>query len=216
MSGIRRFLTARQAKELDIRAAADYGISTLVLMENAGRQVAEEAAQLYRGVKKIAVFCGKGNNGGDGFVAARHLRLHGRHPHVYLAGKFSDVKNEARVNLDILLKLKQKVIEISPVAVSRLRTDCYGLIIDALLGVGLTGEVRGVYSGIIALINASDVRVLSVDIPSGLDATTGKELGRCVKADRTITFVAKKRGMTINAGPRSCGTVTVADIGIAL
>jgi NAD(P)H-hydrate epimerase len=209
-----RLLTAGQSKALDIRAAVDYGISTLVLMENAGRQVACEAMRLHRVSKKIAIFCGTGNNGGDGFVAARHLRLQGIRTHVYLAGKISDAGKEARVNLDILRKLGQKVFETTPATLARIKINSYGLIIDALLGVGLTGEVRGIYKDLIALINASRVRVLSVDIPSGLDATTGKMLGCCVKADTTITFVAKKRGMTVKDGPRNCGTVVIADIGL--
>jgi hydroxyethylthiazole kinase-like uncharacterized protein yjeF len=215
-SGASRVLTARQARALDRRALDAYGISTLVLMENAGRQIAAEAVRCYQGRKRIAVFCGKGNNGGDGFVAARHLLAQGIRPDVYLAGRISEARNEARANLDILLKLKTKVIEVLPDSVSLIKTAPYGLIVDALLGIGLTGEVRGVYGDLIALINASKARVLSVDIPSGLDAATGRALGQCVHADRTVTFVALKRGMTVHDGPRACGAVTIADLGIPL
>jgi hydroxyethylthiazole kinase-like uncharacterized protein yjeF len=211
-----RLLTAGQAKALDERALSDYGISTLVLMENAGRHVAQEAIALSVRATKIAIFCGKGNNGGDGFVAARHMIAHGIKPDVFLAGRICDVRGEALINLRILLKLKQKITQVSDKNVSRLRTNPYGLIIDALLGVGLSGEVRGVYKDLIGLINSSGARILSVDIPSGLDATTGEVLGCCVKADRTVTFVAKKRGMAFADGPGYCGRAVVADLGLPL
>jgi len=214
MSIVPRLLTGRQAKLLDLRAEADYGISTVVLMENAGRQVAREAMRLYRGKKKIIIFCGKGNNGGDGFVAARHLLAQGIRPDLYLAGIIPEAGKEARVNLDIWLNLKQPVVEVSEATLRRIPIARYGLIIDALLGVGLTGPVRGITAGIIERINTATARVLSVDIPSGLDATTGKILGQCVKADSTVTFVAKKRGMAVGSGPSVCGTIVVADIGV--
>jgi len=211
-----RLLTGLQAKALDNRALIDYGISTLVLMENAGRQVCNEAiASAIRG-KKTAFFCGMGNNGGDGFVAVRHMLAQGIKPDIYLAGSISDVSGEARTNLNILLKLKQKITQVSDRDVSRLKMDPYGLIVDALLGVGLSGDVRGIYKDLIGLINSSRALILSVDIPSGLDATTGKVLGCCVKADKTITFAAKKRGMVIAEGPRYCGRIVVAGLGLPL
>jgi hydroxyethylthiazole kinase-like uncharacterized protein yjeF len=216
MSKAPRLLTCAQAKALDTRALVHYGISTLVLMENAGQKVAEEILQSYAGKKRIAIFCGKGNNGGDGIVAARHLLARGIQPKVYLAGMIKDVGKEARANLDILLKLQQKVTEVSEENLSRISVGNYGLIVDALLGVGLSGPVRGVYAGIIDMINSSNCRIISVDIPSGLDATTGKIHGCCVKADKTITFVAKKRGMALNDGPSHCGKVLVTDLGILL
>jgi hydroxyethylthiazole kinase-like uncharacterized protein yjeF len=211
-----RILTASQAKAFDSRALHDYGISTLVLMENAGRQVCQEAIASYIRGKKIAIFCGKGNNGGDGFVAARHMLAQGIKPDIYLACRIRDVSGEAGANLSILLKLKQKIRQVSDKNVSGLKMDRYGLIVDALLGVGLSGEVRGIYKDLIGLINFSGARILSVDIPSGLDAATGKVLGCCVKADRTITFVAKKLGMVIADGPRYCGRIVVAGLGLPL
>jgi NAD(P)H-hydrate epimerase len=92
----------------------------------------------------------------------------------------------------------------------------YNLIIDTLLGVGLKGEVRGIFRDLIGIINTSKARILSVDIPSGLEATTGKVLGCCVKADKTVTFWAKKRGMVLGEGPKYCGRVVVRDLGIPL
>jgi len=228
-----KLLTAESAKEIDIIARDSLGISTLVLMENAGRAVAEEAIEILSGKKRVAVFCGntrsnrmlrcavfcgKGNNGGDGFVTARHLLISGIHPDIFLAGRIEDVKNEARTNLEILLRLKQKIIEVKEDNLYLVKNKIikYNLIIDALLGVGLQGAVRGIYRDLIGIINTAKASVLSVDVPSGLDANSGKILGCCVKADKTVTFVAKKRGMVAGEGPRYCGKVVVKDLGIPL
>jgi NAD(P)H-hydrate epimerase len=137
---------------------------------------------------------------------------------IFLAGKISEVENEARINLDILIKLKQRIIEVGGEKLHFVKnkiSEC-ALVIDALLGVGLVGQVRGVYRDLIGMINSSQAYVLSVDIPSGLDATTGEVLGCCVRADRTVTFVSKKRGMIFGEGPRYCGIVVVKDLGIPL
>lgn len=215
-----KFLTAKQAKDIDIKARNIWGISTLVLMENAGRQVADETFRVIKGKQKakIAIFCGKGNNGGDGFVAARHLLVKGISPDIFLAGRVCDVANEARTNLEILLKLKQRIIEVDGENLHLVKNKIskYDLIIDALLGVGLKGEVRGITRDLIGMINSSKTYILSVDTPSGLDATTGRVLGSCVKADKTVTFVAKKRGMVFGEGPKVCGRVVVKDLGIKI
>ena len=213
-----KLLTAKEAKNIDIKAEETFGISTLLLMENAGRAVAEEVVKILRVKKYVAIFCGKGNNGGDGFVAARHLLTHGIKSDIFLAGKIKDVKNEARTNLEILLKLKEKIIEVQEENLHLIKNKIskYDLIIDELLGVGLAGEVRDVYRDLIGIINTSKAYILSIDIPSGLDATKGKVLGCCVKADKTVTFVAKKRGMVLGEGPKYCGRVVVKDLGIPL
>jgi NAD(P)H-hydrate epimerase len=214
----RRLLTAAQAKQIDLEAKERLGISTLTLMENAGRTIAEESLKILRGKRSVAIFCGKGNNGADGFVAARHLLVVGIKPDIFLAGRIEEIENEARVNLETLLKLKQKIIEVNEgtLLLVKDKISRCDLIIDALLGVGLTGEVKGIYRDLIGIINAAKAKALSVDIPSGLDATTGKVLGCCVKADKTVTFVAKKRGMNLGQGLKYCGKVVVADLGIPL
>jgi len=219
MKKTERFLTAAQAKALDNKALEKFGISTLVLMENAGSAISVEALKILQKQKgKLAIFCGKGNNGGDGFCAARHLMAAGIKADIYLVGKISQVKNEAKVNLAILLRLKQKIIQVSPrnFAFIKSRTSKYSLIIDALLGVGFKGTVGQVYQKLIDMINVSRAYVLSVDIPSGLDATSGKLRGGCIKADRTVTFVAKKRGMVSAMGKNYCGEILVRSIGIEL
>jgi len=213
-----RILTVKQAKAQDTQAKERFGISTLVLMENAGGAVAKEAIKTLRERTKIAVFCGRGNNGGDGFVAARHLLAYNIKPDVFLAGKILDVENETRVNLEILLRLRQKISEVEEknLHIVKNKIAKYSLIIDALLGVGLQGQVRGIFRSLIGIINSAKAHILSVDIPSGLDATTGAVLGCCVMADKTVTFVAKKRGMVVGEGPKYCGKVIVRDLGIPL
>lgn len=215
MKGI---LTSQQAKAIDIKAKDKFGISTLALMENAGRDIAEEAIKTLHNNGCVAIFCGKGNNGGDGFVAARHLLTRGVAPDIFLAGNISNVENEARINLEILLRLRQKIIEVEEenLYLVKNKISRYTLIIDALLGVGLKGKVRGIYRDLIGIINTSKAYILSIDIPSGLDATTGKVLGCCVKADKTVTFVAKKQGMVLGEGQKYCGRVEVANLGVPL
>jgi NAD(P)H-hydrate epimerase len=213
---LKRFLTARQAKDIDSNARKKLGIQTLVLMENAGRQVAQQAIKSYRVGERLAIFCGKGNNGGDGLVAARHLLTLGIRPDIFLAAKISQVENEARINLEILLKLRQKITEVSEINLSKIKISKYGLIIDALLGVGLSGKVRGIYFDLIRLINSSKAYILSVDIPSGLDATTGRILGSCIKADETVSFVKGKLGMVLASGPNYCGKITIVDLGVPI
>lgn len=211
MKKSKRILTAAQAKALDKNALEKFGISTLVLMENAGRVINAEALKILRNKpSKVAIFCGTGNNGGDGFCAARHLLTAGIKPEVYLTGRVEDVKKEAKINLEIWLNLKQNIRPIK----NKIRG--YDLIIDALLGVGLKGQVRPAYREAIDRINLAKAYVLSVDIPSGLDATTGKVLGGCIKADKTVTFVAKKRGMVYGQGRKYCGKILIRDIGVPL
>jgi NAD(P)H-hydrate epimerase len=188
-------------------------------MENAGRAVADEAIRMSGKKKSVAVFCGKGNNGGDGFVAARHLLTSGIKTDIFLLARLADLRDAAKINLDILLKLNQKVKEIDEEGLHRIKGRILrcGLVIDAIFGVGLTGEVRGVCRKAIDIINTSKgPAVLAVDIPSGLDATTGEILGSCVRADATVTFIAAKRGMTLKDGPRVCGHVVVRDLGFPL
>lgn len=213
----KRIITAQEAKNLDLRAEEEFGISTLILMENAGRAVSEEALMIIaRKRARIAIFCGRGNNGGDGFCAARHLLTAGVDSDIYLAGRVTEVKHAAKTNLDILLGLKKKVFEVNDqnLDIVRRRITGYSLIIDALLGVGLKGNVSGILAQLIELINLSGAYILSVDIPSGLDATGGRILGCSIKADRTITFVAKKSGMLKGCGRKQCGRIKIADIGV--
>lgn len=129
-------ITAGQARRLDKKAREEYKMPSHILMENAGRAVAEEIIKLNK--KKIAIICGKGNNGGDGFVCARHLLVAGQRVDIFLAGHPSEVKDDARLNLNILLNLGRKIKEINAKNIGSLKTRLggYGLVVDAIFGVG--------------------------------------------------------------------------------
>jgi len=189
-------------QEMDRRAIEEAGIPSSVLMENAGRYVAETAAT----GKKVAIFCGTGNNGGDGFVAARYLKESGAEVSVYVVGKKARIKGDAKVNLE-KMGLEAKEIGV-PV---ELDVD---LIIDAIFGIGLKGEVKEPARAIIKDLNAKSIPVISVDVPSGLDADTGEALGEAIKATKTVTMQIAKNGFYRGEGPRYTGEVIVANIGI--
>ncbi len=211
-----RPITAAGSRAIDVFCRDRLGMPTALLMENAGRAVAEEALSMLKGKKRVVIVCGKGNNGGDGCAAARHLLCKKVKPRLFLCGSARDVRNEAALNLAIWLKLGQKVIGISGPGLKQLRQalkDC-DLVIDALLGVGLNKKVEGLYKEAIGIINASGVPVLSVDIPSGLDADSGLALGCAVRAARTVTLVRPKRGMFLEDGLKICGKIVVRDLGV--
>ncbi|CAJ37451.1 bifunctional ADP-dependent NAD(P)H-hydrate dehydratase/NAD(P)H-hydrate epimerase [Methanocella arvoryzae] len=188
------YVTAEEMRALE--ANADYyGVSYGTLMENAGRKVAEVLRALY-GCKRVLVVCGKGNNGGDGFVAARYLAMSGCHVSVILLGRASDVKKGPAVeNLFKLRMAKVDVMEIeAPEMLTRESFEACEIIIDAILGTGSYGVARGLAARAINLINNSPAIKVSVDTPSGFDARTG-QCPLCVKPDLVVTFHAMKKGL---------------------
>lgn len=195
-------LTVKQARAFDKFAQEKLGIPSIVLMENAGRSAAEVALKMLGKKKKVVVVCGVGNNGGDGFVAARHLINAGVNVQVFVVGKISKLKPDPKTNYNILKKIGIKFTK-------KIDGD---LIIDALFGIGLRSEIREPYASIIELMNKSGRPILAVDVPSGLDADTGKVLGIAVKAKKTVTFVASKKGFV--KARKYCGKIVVRDIGI--
>lgn len=210
-------VSVKQIQELDRLAIEDYGIPSIVLMENAGRAVAQEVMKILKGLldPRVCVFCGLGNNAGDGFVAARHLINRGIKTRVFLAGSGKLLKDDAAVNDQILKKLKCPIREFQRLDRSVIaRITAADVIVDAIFGVGLNREVRGLSRAVIEAINQKAKCVVSVDIPSGLDGTTGGIYGVCVKAAMTVTFSFAKKGFFCRQGPRHVGKVVVADIGI--
>ncbi len=211
-----KIVTARQMQELDRKAIEGRGIPGLTLMENAGRAVAEAAARITeaRPDHSIVILCGRGNNGGDGFVAARHLAGMGRKPQLLLAARRDQLSGDAEANLRRLDEAGLTVTEVDsagPVARACCRA---GLVVDALLGTGLSGDVRGLPAELIETINECAAPVLAVDLPSGLDADSGRLLGAAVRADETITMGLPKLGLFLHPGADYAGRVTVADIGL--
>jgi len=214
-----KVVTGAEMKEVDRYTIEEVGISGLVLMENAGREVAQAAVELLDDLKDrmVIVLAGRGNNGGDGFVVSRLLIEQGFEVKTILLGKKEDISGDAKLNLDILDKLEAKVWEISSkeeVLELKLLLDKSDLIVDALLGTGIKGELRGLYPEVITMVNNSPTAVLAVDIPSGVEADTGKIADIAVRADQTITFALPKIGTILYPGADFVGDLQIADIGI--
>jgi NAD(P)H-hydrate epimerase len=213
-----KIVTAQQMRELDRKAIEERGIASLTLMEKAGSAVAEAAARLTAGTEQqpIVVLCGPGNNGGDGLVAARHLVHLGRRVQAFLAAAPAELSGDAAVNLRRLADTGVSATQLSdaqPLAEACARPGRASLVIDALLGTGLSGKVRGLPGQLIEAVNESGARVLAVDVPSGLDADSGEPLGLAVRAAETITMGLPKIGLFLYPGMDYAGRVTVADIG---
>jgi ADP-dependent NAD(P)H-hydrate dehydratase / NAD(P)H-hydrate epimerase len=193
----------------------EYGIPGIVLMENAGLRVVE-AARASGPHKKIVILVGPGNNGGDGLVAARHLRGEAD-VSVWLAADADSCRGDALTNLTILTRLGHPLCLLkqdSDLSVLEAELKGADLVIDALLGTGTTREVSGVLAAAIRAVNLADKHVLSVDIPSGICADSGRVLGEAVRATRTVTFGLPKRGLLLFPGASYAGCLETVDIGL--
>ncbi len=191
-------LTRNQVRQLDRRAIQEYGISGLVLMENAGRGTADVLCGLLskpspigrgQGEGAVVIVCGKGNNGGDGFVIARHLGLRGIDVRVLLLADPKDLTGDAAANYQIIAKAGLRIV---PFAASEIAGATW--LVDAMLGTGATGEPKPPLAESIDAMNASGVPILAVDVPSGLDCDTGAAAKHTIRASHTCTFVAAKPG----------------------
>jgi len=212
-------LTVSQAQKIDRAAIEDGGVPSIALMENAGRAVADAVlAYLKKKRKKnprVVVVCGAGNNAGDGFVAARHLWRAGIKPDVIFLGRPEKLKTDASVNYQILAKAGLPVHHGDKITGPLLRrVKSADVIVDAIFGVGLNRPVGEPFLSVIRILNDTGKDIVAVDIPSGLDGSTGKTYGVCVRAALTVTFVGAKKGFFKTAGPRHTGRIVVADIGI--
>ncbi len=212
-------LSAAEMREADRATIEDLGLPDVVLMESAGAATAREIEARYASARRIAILCGKGSNGGDGFVIARHLVNRGHDVRCYFAGALRDLAkgSDAEVNLTICRRMGIPLLQhANPEDRDEMaRAVAWAkLLVDALLGTGLQGEVRPPYATLISFLNARTAPILAVDVPSGLDADTGEILGKCVRATRTATFGAPKVGFYRNQGPAMAGAVGVIDIGL--
>jgi NAD(P)H-hydrate epimerase len=209
------FLKREEARELDRRAAEEFGVPGLVLMENAGRGMAELLLALGVG-GPVVVCCGPGNNGGDGFVIARHLDIAAVPVRVLFFGAPERLPGDAAVNFGILNKsgVPLKVYPEGPDdGTLRAELDGAEWVVDALFGSGLKGPLRPPFDRVVAGINAGRGRVLAVDIPSGLDCDTGRPMGPTVRAHHTATVVAPKKGFAEPAAREWLGQVHVVSMG---
>jgi len=205
-------LTREQSRAVDRLAVEQFGMSGLVLMENAGRGCAELLIKL--GISgRVAICCGRGNNGGDGFVIARHLENAGIDVDVALFAEESRVEGDAAANLRIL-RMAGTPLRIMTGEIGQTQAFLTGAdwIVDALLGTGVAGPLREPLAGVIGAINRQPARILAVDVPSGLDCDTGQPWGACVRATHTATMVAAKQGFA--AAARFVGEVHEIGIGI--
>lgn len=198
-------LTADEMGRAD-HLAVEFGTPSVALMENAGRGVAREARSLLGAGRRVVVLCGPGNNGGDGFVAARYLGEGGAEVHVALLGERAALKGDAAV---MAQRWGGDVAPLSPAAINGA-----DVVVDAMFGAGLTRPLSGEAAEVVEALNASAVPVLAVDVPSGLDGSTGQALGPVVEATRTVTFFRRKPGHLLMPGRALCGPVVVDDIGI--
>lgn len=199
------------------RLATDVGkIPGLLLMENAGRAATDIIMTLAplgsdNHPANIAIICGTGNNGGDGFVVARHLKARGFEPAVYIIGDPMNIRNDARIYFDAMLAGGIACKETADLAAE---LESVHLIVDALFGTGLSRDIDGAEARVVDIINQSSALRVSLDIPSGLDADTGAVLGRAVKADHTATFAYPKPGIYTPQGRIHCGQVHTVNLGV--
>ena len=214
-----RVLNSAQMREADRRTIEEIGIPSLVLMENAGRQVvaAIEAVHSDLVERQVAVLCGRGNNGGDGFVVARTLLQRGVDVSVFLIGLVSEVRGDARTNLEILGRLGLTAVEIANSEAWELHfsevSECT-LIVDAIFGTGLNAPLSGLMETVVADVNGSGIPIVSIDLPSGLSADSHEPIGDSIEAGMTVTLAAPKLALVLPPAETRAGDIVIADIGI--
>jgi NAD(P)H-hydrate epimerase len=214
-----RVLNTEQMREADRRTIHDIGLPSIVLMENAGRQTvaAMEAAFDTLGSSRVAVLCGRGNNGGDGFVVARTLVQRGIEAGVFLLGSVAEVQGDARINLEVLGQIGVTVVEITNAQEWELHfsevSEC-DIVVDAILGTGFRGRLTGLFETVVADINELAVPIVAIDLPTGLSADTAEVPGAAVEATMTVTLAAPKIPLVFPPADNHAGDLVIADIGI--
>ena len=210
-----KLVTSSQMRNIDKKTIGGVGIPGLQLMEKAGKGVALGAKEMLGDVKnkKVVIFCGRGNNGGDGFVVGRYLSEGGAEVQFYLTAKRGEVTGDAKTNLEKAEEIGLPVTEVlkKEEIPTKIEAD---LIVDALFGTGFAGEIAGYVKHIVEMINSCSAPVVSVDIPSGLHADTGQFTGSCIRAERTVTMALPKIGHFFFPGKEMSGKVSVVDIGV--
>jgi len=214
-----RVLNSAQMREADRRTIEEIGIPSLVLMENAGRQVVAAMEAIHGDLQEhqVAVLCGRGNNGGDGFVVARTLLQRGVDVSVFVLGAIADVRGDARINLEILGRLGLTTVEVSDSQAWELHfsevSNCT-LIVDAIFGTGLNAPLTGLLETVVADVNGSGIPVVAIDLPSGLSADSHELIGDSIEAGTTITLGAPKLALVLPPAETRAGDIVIADIGI--
>ncbi|MBO8158245.1 NAD(P)H-hydrate dehydratase [Thermosyntropha sp.] len=214
-----KILKAAEMKEIDKRASSEYGIPSIVLMENAGIRTVEVIEEVLGDIreKKVVVVAGKGNNGGDGLVIARQLINGGARVETFLLGEEKELTVDTRINYEVLQKMKGSIYPLlTPDHLQIFKNSLLNadLIVDSIYGIGFKGSLGDFEAEVVNIINRSRSLVVAVDIPSGIEADTGKVHNTAVKAHRTVTFAALKLGLILEPGHSFAGNITVADISI--
>jgi hydroxyethylthiazole kinase-like uncharacterized protein yjeF len=217
-------LSAAHMRALDKKASEEYGIPSIVLMENAGLRAADVIASLWKSEPskcRVVVICGAGNNGGDGFVVVRHLMNKGFCVSVYVLTTVANIKGDSLTNLLIIERMKVPITFTGTVSAGESfikNIAASDIIVDAIFGTGLERTIQEPISSYINAINEagknSRKRIVSIDMPSGIHADTGAVLGVAVKASTTVTFAAPKDGLLVAKGPDNSGEVVIVDISI--
>jgi ADP-dependent NAD(P)H-hydrate dehydratase / NAD(P)H-hydrate epimerase len=216
-----RVLNTQQMREADRRTIDEIGIPAIVLMENAGRQAvaAMEAAFEDLTTSHVGVLCGRGNNGGDGFVVARTLIQRGVETSVFLLGSVAEVRGDARTNLEVLGRIGLTVVEIANAQAWELHfseiSQC-DLLVDAILGTGFHGQLSGLLETVVADVNGLGVPVVAIDLPTGVSADSHEVDGEAIEASMTVTLGAPKIPLILPPADAHGGDLVIADIGIPL
>jgi hydroxyethylthiazole kinase-like uncharacterized protein yjeF len=208
-------LTTEQMQKADRHAIDEMGIPSLELMENAGAMVAEEITAKFDDYidLSVVVVCGKGNNGGDGFVVARHLEEMGIGVQCFMIDGPEELKGDAAVNYNRAVGVGIKITRVDDIYDFNI-PDGTDVIVDALFGTGFKGNIRGIAADMVRRMNEFSVPIVSVDCPSGLDTTTGEVSDPCVIADYTVTLARPKLGLYLYPGRDFAGEISIVDIGI--
>ncbi len=216
-------MTKDEVRAFDSWAINTLGIPGVALMENAGRSCAEFIEEKLADIAnpKVCIFCGTGNNGGDGYVIARHLLNNDLSVTVVISGDRNKIKGDAKVNLDVLEAMGQTIEQMNLAdgniheQVETLTADA-DMIVDSLFGTGLSGQLGDEYKQLIESLNSRNCQVLAVDIPSGLECDTGQPLRAAIQADYTVTFVALKKGFMTEQATQYTGEIFIASIGVVV
>ena len=208
------YYLAADVRELDRLAIQDYGIPGFILMQRAGQAAFDAIKINWPDTRMVVCFCGSGNNGGDGYVIAALAKQNGMQALAFAVGNPNALKGDARKAYVMARENDVRIIPVSEFNMADIPEPIPVVLVDALLGTGLSGKVRNDYGKTIELINSSGHPIFAVDIPSGLCSDTGVVLGNAIKADITMTFIGRKLGQIIAQGPEYCGELLFDDLAV--
>ena len=214
MTAVNYYLPA-DVRELDRIAIQEKGILGFTLMQRAGQAAFDALQTRWPNTESVICFCGSGNNGGDGYVIAALTAQRGLRSEVIAVGSTDKLKGDARLAYESAVAAGATIVPLDAYTSEELeKFDRSTVLVDAMLGIGLSGNITGQTLDVIRMINASPCSVMSVDIPSGLCSDTGTILGKAVKADLTVTFIGRKLGQVSGSGPALCGELVFGDLDV--